>query len=75
MKKSIWNFNIFNLGFSIRVVKVLYTLKKVTLRDLVLSHEDEFLVYKNFGTKSLAEIKSILMDLGLGLRMKKSYVK
>lgn len=37
--------------------------------ELVLKTEDELLKTKNFGRKSLAEIKETLQDLGLGLNL------
>ena len=41
-----------------------------TIRDLVQKSEPEMLKTKNFGRKSLNEIKDILGTMGLGLGMK-----
>ena len=38
--------------------------------DLDFSEEQEMLRYKNFGRKSLNEIKDILAEMGLSLGMK-----
>ena len=38
--------------------------------ELVQCNEQELLVIKNFGRKSLNEVKAILEDLGLSLGMK-----
>jgi DNA-directed RNA polymerase subunit alpha len=41
-----------------------------SIRDLVQKSEGEMLKTKNFGRKSLNEIKDILQGMGLGLGMK-----
>ncbi len=41
-----------------------------TIRELVTKTEAEMLKTKNFGRKSLNEIKEILATMGLGLGMK-----
>jgi DNA-directed RNA polymerase subunit alpha len=41
-----------------------------TIRDLVQKSEAEMLKTKNFGRKSLNEIKDILVSMGLSLGMK-----
>ena len=41
-----------------------------TIRELVQKSEPEMLRTKNFGRKSLNEIKLILTELGLGLGMR-----
>jgi DNA-directed RNA polymerase subunit alpha len=41
-----------------------------TIRELVLKTEAEMLKTKNFGRKSLNEIKEILQTMGLGLGMR-----
>jgi DNA-directed RNA polymerase subunit alpha len=38
-----------------------------TIGELVTKSEDELLSYKNFGKKSLDEIKERLKEMGLGL--------
>ncbi len=41
-----------------------------TVRDLVKKTEDEILAYKNFGEKSLSEVKEKVKELGLTLGMR-----
>ena len=41
-----------------------------TIRELVQKSEGEMLKTKNFGRKSLNEIKDILQTMGLGLGMR-----
>lgn len=41
------------------------------IRDLVTKTEEELLCFRNFGKKSLVEIKDILQSMGLSLGMKK----
>ena len=41
-----------------------------TIRELVQKTEPEMLRTKNFGRKSLSEIKEILTDMGLSLGMR-----
>lgn len=41
-----------------------------TIRDLVQKNEPEMLKFRNFGKKSLNEIKAILVSMGLSLGMK-----
>ena len=41
-----------------------------TIRDLVQKTESEMLKYRNFGRKSLTEIKNILKEMGLSFNMK-----
>jgi len=40
-----------------------------TVRDLVVKRDEELLSVKNFGKKSLTEIKERLKDMGLTLGM------
>ena len=54
-------------SFSTRVFKRLHQIGVRTFRDLVLKTETELLAPKQFGEKSLREVKYVLWDLGLKL--------
>jgi DNA-directed RNA polymerase subunit alpha len=58
------------LELSVRSMNCLKNANIRTLRDLVQRSEGEMLKTKNFGRKSLNEIKDILQGLGLGLGMR-----
>ena len=58
------------LELSVRAANCLKNAKIKTIGDLVQKTEAEMLRTKNFGKKSLNEIKEILVDMGLGLGMK-----
>lgn len=53
------------LELSVRSYNCLEAAGIKTIRDLVQKSESEMLKYRNFGRKSLNEIKSILKDMGL----------
>jgi len=57
------------LELSVRSYNCLKSADITTIRELVLKTEAEMLKTKNFGRKSLNEIKEILMGMGLGLGM------
>ena len=59
------------LELSVRAYNCLKTANIRTIADLVQKSEAELLKTKNFGKKSLNEIKTILgeMDLSLGMRL------
>ncbi len=57
------------LELSVRSINCLQNAKIETIGDLVQKTEAEMLKTKNFGRKSLNEIKSILMNMGLTLGM------
>lgn len=57
------------LELSVRSANCLEAANIVTIRDLVTKTESEMLKYRNFGRKSLNEIKSILADMGLSFGM------
>lgn len=63
------NRNINELELSVRSAHCLNAINIKTIRDLVQKTENNMLKTKNFGRKSLKEIKSILtsMDLSLGM--------
>ena len=58
------------LELSVRSYNCLKNAKINTIRDLVQMTESEILKMKNFGRKSLKEIKEILAEMGLSLGMK-----
>lgn len=58
------------LELSVRSFNCLEAASIKTIRDLVQKSESEMLKYRNFGRKSLSEIKAILKDMGLSFNMK-----
>jgi DNA-directed RNA polymerase subunit alpha len=58
------------LELSVRSYNCLKNANITTIRELVQKTEQEMLKTKNFGRKSLNEIKEILAAMGLGLGMK-----
>ena len=58
------------LELSVRSANCLKEAKIKTIGELVQKNEAEMLKYRNFGKKSLAEIKEIIIGMGLGLGMK-----
>jgi DNA-directed RNA polymerase subunit alpha len=58
------------LELSVRSYNCLKNANIRTIRELVQKTEGEMLKTKNFGRKSLNEIKDILQTMGLGLGMK-----
>jgi len=58
------------LELSVRAANCLKNANIKTIADLVQKTEGEMLKTKNFGKKSLNEIKEILTDMGLGLGVK-----
>ena len=58
------------LELSVRSYNCLKNANIRTIRELVLKTEAEMLKTKNFGRKSLNEIKEILTTMGLGLGMR-----
>jgi DNA-directed RNA polymerase subunit alpha len=69
-----WNENLFRsvdeLELSVRSANCLQNANIKTIGDLVQKTESEMLKTKNFGRKSLKEIKEILAEMGLSLGMK-----
>ena len=55
------------LELSVRSYNCLKNANIKTIRELVQKSENEMLKTKNFGRKSLNEIKDILSSMGLGL--------
>lgn len=58
------------LELSVRSFNCLEAAGIKTIRDLVQKSESEMLKYRNFGRKSLSEIKNILKEMELGFNMK-----
>jgi DNA-directed RNA polymerase subunit alpha len=58
------------LELSVRSYNCLKNANIQTIRELVQKSENEMLKTKNFGRKSLNEIKDILVKMGLALGMK-----
>ncbi len=57
------------LELSVRSANCLEAAEIVTIRDLVTKSEQEMLKYRNFGRKSLNEIKTILAEMNLQFGM------
>ena len=64
------NRSVEELELSVRSYNCLKNAEIRTIRDLVQKSEAEMLKTKNFGRKSLNEIKEILAEMGLSLGMK-----
>ena len=58
------------LELSVRSANCLHNANIRYIGELVIRTEAEMLKTKNFGRKSLNEIKDILVEMGLGLGMK-----
>ncbi len=58
------------LELSVRSFNCLQAAGIKTIRDLVQKSEQEMLKYRNFGRKSLQEIKNILKEMGLSFNMR-----
>ncbi len=58
------------MDLSVRSANCLLSAGLKTIGDLVTKQEEEILSYKNFGKRSLTEIKEKLAELGLSLGMK-----
>jgi len=58
------------LELSVRAANILEATGIKTVRELVTKTESEILKYRNFGRKSLNEIKDVLQEMGLSFGMK-----
>jgi DNA-directed RNA polymerase subunit alpha len=67
---SILDKSVDELELTVRSYNCLKNANVRTLRDLVTKTERELLLKKNFGRKSLAELKEVLAGLGLHLGMR-----
>jgi DNA-directed RNA polymerase subunit alpha len=74
VQEAVLNENLFRsvdeLELSVRSANCLQNANIKTIGDLVQKTEAEMLKTKNFGRKSLKEIKEILSEMGLSLGMK-----
>ena len=68
--KKLLNMNLNEIELSVRATNCLNNAKITTLGQLAMKTEADMLKYRNFGKKSLNEIKDKLLQLGLGLGMK-----
>jgi DNA-directed RNA polymerase subunit alpha len=68
--KKLLNMSVNELELSIRAANCLNSANIATVGNLAMKTEAEMLKYRNFGKKSLNEIKDKLLQLGLSLGMK-----
>ena len=66
---------VMELELSVRAANCLEAAGIVIIRDLVGKTESEMLRYRNFGRKSLNEIKDVLADMGLFLGMNLDFLE
>jgi len=69
-QKSLMGKTVDELELSVRSSNCLKNANIKTIIDLVTKSEVDMLKYRNFGRKSLNEIKEVLTEMGLGLGMK-----
>jgi len=67
--REILNQSVEIIELSVRVSNCLKNAQIKTIGELVRKSEEELLAYRNFGRKSLEELKMRLKELGLGLGM------
>lgn len=70
-KKELLSKNIAEFDLSVRSMNCLKASKIKTIGDLVKKTEEEMLQYKNFGKKSLDELKELLEKRGLSFKSSK----
>ena len=68
--KKLLNMSVNEIELSVRAANCLNNANITTVGQLAQKSEAEMLKYRNFGKKSLNEIKDKLLQLGLGLGMK-----
>jgi DNA-directed RNA polymerase subunit alpha len=68
--KKLLNMSVNEIELSVRAANCLNNANITTVGQLGMKSEAEMLKYRNFGKKSLNEIKDKLEELGLGLGMK-----
>src|SRR5438309_10695962 len=68
--KKLLNMSVNEMELSVRAANCLNNANITTVGPLAMKTEAEMLKYRNFGKKSLNEIKDKLLQLGLGLGMK-----
>ncbi len=69
MRKTYLSKPVAELELSVRSANCLEAANIITIRELVAKTEPEMLKFRNFGRKSLNEIKTILTEMGLSLGM------
>ena len=67
--KKLLNMSVNEIELSVRAANCLNNANITSVGQLAMKTEAEMLKYRNFGKKSLNEIKDKLSDLGLGLGM------
>ena len=67
--KKLLNMSVNEIELSVRAANCLNNANITSVGQLALKSEAEMLKYRNFGKKSLNEIKDKLQELGLGLGM------
>ena len=67
--KKLLNMSVNEIELSVRAANCLNNANITTVGQLAMKSESEMLKYRNFGKKSLNEIKDKLTALGLGLGM------
>jgi DNA-directed RNA polymerase subunit alpha len=73
--KELLNRSVEEMELSVRSSNCLKTASIKTIKDLVQKSETEMLRYRNFGRKSLNEIKEILAEMGLSLGMDVTFME
>jgi len=68
--KKLLNMSVNEIELSVRAANCLNNANITSVGQLAMKSESEMLKYRNFGKKSLNEIKDKLVQLGLGLGMK-----
>jgi DNA-directed RNA polymerase subunit alpha len=68
--KKLVNMSVNEMELSVRAANCLNNANITTVGQLAMNAEAEMLKYRNFGKKSLNEIKDKLLQLGLSLGMK-----
>ncbi|MDR1435499.1 MAG: DNA-directed RNA polymerase subunit alpha [Puniceicoccales bacterium] len=68
--RTLMNMSVNEIELSVRAANCLNNANITTVGELVMKGEGEMLRYRNFGKKSLTEIKNKLEELGLSLGMK-----
>lgn len=68
--RKLLNMSVNEIELSVRAANCLNNANITTVGELSMKNESEMLKYRNFGKKSLNEIKQKLEDLGLSLGMK-----
>jgi DNA-directed RNA polymerase subunit alpha len=68
--RKLLNMSVNEIELSVRAANCLNNANITSVGQLAMKSESEMLRYRNFGKKSLTEIKEKLLELGLGLGMK-----